>query len=648
MRTIRTLPFLALAGALFLCVGPAASQPLPIDVEVAYRWLDIAGNRDMYRSQVNERSGFLVRSLSFAEHGSTRTKLADRFRLDVSDLGAGPAGAVRLEASRRDLYDLRISYRRTELFSSLPLFANPFFEQGVVPGQQTYDRERHLLNVDVELLPGRAIRPLLGYTWNRSSGPGRTTYTVGGDEFRLDQDLADTEQEIRFGTAFDVGPVSGVVTQGWRKLHETETLSLTPGAGSGNSSGTVLGTPVAAADLRRETTTDATTPVTSAVVTGRIGTRIRLLGSYVRAAVNGDTVADEGIAGMFVSFPLASLFTGTRETTSTRARNAYVSGGGRVEATLVEGVDVRVGYASSERDLDGSALVSTLLLGTVTFGGIAAGDVQRIIDAKTSLERREDVFDARVSARMLGPFALTAGFTQTDEHVSVTPDAAEIVVPGGQGGNFARQIRGLDLGVSLTTAGFTVAGDVRRQRADRPVVRTDFIQRDRYRLRVSWKATRWGRIGATAVQVDSNSEWPDIRMGGRFRQIGGELELTPVKPLRVRFSAGRFQTDRSALYRRPQDFGVDVSRQMEDGRFYEGGVTLALAGFTFDGSYASFDNHGTTPFRIDRARARAEAPVRAHLSVVASFEKDRYLESFAGALGNFDANRYALGVRFTP
>ena len=51
--------------------------------------------------------------------------------------------------------------------------------------------------------PGRSITPILGYTRNAYSGPGRTTYHVGQDEFRISSDLDDIDQEVRAGLAFD-------------------------------------------------------------------------------------------------------------------------------------------------------------------------------------------------------------------------------------------------------------------------------------------------------------------------------------------------------------------------------------------------------------------------------------------------------------
>ena len=88
--------------------------PIPIDVEVGYRWTDISGNEAMYRTQINEDEGLLIRALTIASQD---------FRLDLSDVGVGPASSLRLEARRDGLYRFNVRYRRADAFSALPSIA---------------------------------------------------------------------------------------------------------------------------------------------------------------------------------------------------------------------------------------------------------------------------------------------------------------------------------------------------------------------------------------------------------------------------------------------------------------------------------------------------------------------------------------------
>src|SRR5262245_24401705 len=146
--------FLAVAGVTY--ARATHGQSFPVDVEVGYRWLDISGNEDMYRSQINDRPGFLIRSFAY-DSPEPIGSLFDHVHLDMSDVGAGPAGALRFSANQVDKFRLSFTWRRTQLFSALPAFANPFLADGIIPGQQTYNRTRDIYDANLEILPGHKI-----------------------------------------------------------------------------------------------------------------------------------------------------------------------------------------------------------------------------------------------------------------------------------------------------------------------------------------------------------------------------------------------------------------------------------------------------------------------------------------------------------
>src|SRR3954464_1849702 len=88
-----SLPILAIAFA-------AQAQSVPFDLEVGYRWLDLKGSIQMFRTQISERGGLLLRSFTMSTGDfEGHTSLVDRFRVDASDLGAGTGQSLRLEAS---------------------------------------------------------------------------------------------------------------------------------------------------------------------------------------------------------------------------------------------------------------------------------------------------------------------------------------------------------------------------------------------------------------------------------------------------------------------------------------------------------------------------------------------------------------------
>jgi len=636
--------------SLVLIAAGATAQTIPLEVEAGYRWLDLNGSSDMYRTQINERSGFLIRSLTYSttDFGGN-TNFADHFRLDASDLGVGPAGSLRVDMGKSNLYRFTLGYRQTSAFSALPAFTNPFIGQGIIPGQHTYDRDRRVLDADFEFLKWSSkITPFVGISWNRYSGPGTTTYHVGQDEFLLDSNLSNRDQEVRAGFGFNYGSFYGQLTQGWRNFRDHETLTLAPGAGAGNNLAPILGTPITASSLTRTSRADGHTPFTNAYVTGQFS-RVRLIGNYVRSASNLNGSETEDAAGSFASFGLGRFFTGFNDLIDSRSKNTTWRGGARAEVAIVNDVDFLAGFQREHRSLEGSALINSLFLQSIPFGGANPSDVRTVLNAASALDRDEDVLSAAVSARSLGPFAVRAGASQSRQDVTVSPDLSEIVVPGSsQGGTFSRRVNTIDASGSFARKGFTAGASWWHDKANDPILRTDFLDRDRYRLRGGWAdPTNLFRVGVTAEESRPKNDRAGFAYSANVRQYTADAEIVPNETIHVRASASRFRATSSILFRHPENFTTDTSKNRENGDSLEGGVLFVFAPASVDTSFLRFDNSsGTNPFTIDRFRIRAMFKVVGSTGLTAEWNRDRYSEPLP-SYGNFQADRYGLYLRWT-
>jgi hypothetical protein len=644
----------AILAALAGLPAAALAQTIPVDVEVGYRFVNVDGNEQMYRTQVNEREGLLLNHLDLSLVGSdlgSGSGLFDNLSLHATELGAGPGGMLRLNAKKDDAYTFSLRYMRSELYSALPGFANPFAADGIIPGEHTENRTRNMVDADLRLLPGSVIEPIVGYTYNRDSGPGTTTYHVGQDEFRLGQDWSSTEHEIRVGAAFHAGPIDGEVTQGWRKDSESSSDFLLPGAGDGNNPGTVLGVPVNLTDLSRHQDLDVNTPVTRATVTGNFGDRVKVVAGYYRAAAESDTVEKESLAGDLVAFEISRFYSGLDESSITRARNKAWRASGRIEASILPQLDVVAGYEYRHRELDGYALVSDIFLDSTTFAGQDPRDFLKLLEANTGLERSDKIADVYLVGRPLTGLTLRAGFEQTNEDLTVTPDASEIVVPDGNGGDFSRRIRAYSGGAMFSRGGFRFSGDFRHESADDAVLRVDFLDRNRTRLRAGWSGVKWLDVSITGEQTDAYNDTTSIGYNGRTRQYGADLAVRPAAVLEVRGSAMVFDADSKVTIRQPQDFSLDRSLYSEYGREYAAGASLNLSPVHVDGNYMRMRNEGSFPFALDRISVRAGYDVVKAWTLGFEWLRDKYRENNADGiahLGNFDADRYGVSIRWHP
>jgi hypothetical protein len=649
MRTFRSAFLVAaLASVLVFTLGSAGvarAQAIPFDIEVGYRFLDIIGSEESYRSQINEREGFLVRGFHLGTDGKTNGfPVIDHLRIDGSDLGAGPAGSLRLDAGLTGAYRLRLSYRHLDQFSALAGFANPL---GALTGQQTWDRTRNMVDVNLELLPGAVVTPLFGYTSNNLTGPGYTTTFVGQDEFRLAQDLKVHDQELRVGAGFHAGPFSGEVLQGWRRYRETEKDSLAPGAGAGNNPGTVLDKNLNLSSLTRSSVTDVNTPTTSVLLRGFATDVIQLIGFYVRANASADSTDQENLSGSLVSFPLTRFFTGLADSSSSRVQNTMWRVGGRLEWHVLDGIDVTGGFVRRHATWDGQDIVSSLFTGTTGFTGFTLADIQTILNAQTSVDRTEDVYDVQVAAKAFGPFGVRAGYSRIDQDLTVTEDKSEILVPGGQGGNFTRNINRIEGALTFGSGPFFAAAEASWDDANQAVLRTDYLTRNRERVRATWKGFPWLTIGATGLWVDQKNDTLGINSKGSSRQYTGDLTLTPVKAIRLHGAYSKLQADNTIPIRAPQDFSVLDSVNREDGQMWEAGLGLKLDRIAIDGFWSRFANEGSYEFRLYRGGARVDFDATAHVGLIGEWSIDRYLD-YQISTSSFRANRYGVYLKWRP
>ncbi|KAA0256634.1 MAG: hypothetical protein EDX89_00610 [Acidobacteria bacterium] len=649
MRERRLLAIgLALLAALLL-PAVARAQDAPFSVELGYRFEDISGNEDMYRSQVNEREGFLIRSLTVGTSGLG--SFADSFMVDIKDLGQGsPWGSFRIDMGKQEAYKLRLAYRRTEHYSALPYFANPLLSSGVVPGQHTRDRTRNMLDLDLQITPWKGFVPFVGYTYNRYAGPGTTTYHIGQDEFRLDSDLEETEHEVRVGADFDAGPVWGSVLQGWRFGKGTDDLTLTPGAGNGNNPGSIEGIPVTATAISRTDETDVETPVTNAYVAGRLFKTVKLIGAYVRSAADADATEREDATGNFVSFDIDRFFKGYQENVSSQAESTYWRGSGRIEWNVFKQLDLSVGYQKRSREVDGEALFNELFLQTTLFTGFDPKDVQRSFEAVTSLERTEEIFDALALVRGVGPFDFRLGYYRTAQDVTYDADEEEIVIPIAQEGTWERKLDTFHGGLTFHWICFTLGGDYKYESADTAVMRTDFLDRQQLRLRADWAPREWFRIGGTYEALDFENDTVGIDLDAKYREYAGFLEVKPWKVLTLRLGGSRYEADTTTGYQLPLIWQTTTNVHAEEGTGLDAGLYLDVESFGLRAAYGRYDNEGSYPFTIDRVRVVADWMFVKKVGIVGEWSFDKYREDFASGanLGDYDANRYGVYLRVTP
>jgi len=644
------LPGLVLAGVLAVpSVARAQGQPgMLTDIEVGYRFTSVNGNQEMYRSQINEREGFLIRSMSLVSTDwMDKSPMIDNFRLDAADLGVGNKGLLRLSVGKSGIWRLKARWDQQQLFSALPAFANPFYA-AVVPGQQTYDRNRNIVDADLEILPDCAFSPFVGYTWNQLYGPGRTTMHLGENEYQLNQSLNDVNQEVRVGASFHFAWVAGQFTQGWRKYTGNQSMTLVPGYPLGNNLDP-LGYTQSITSLNDSSQTVTNAPVTNAWLALTPFRGFKLLGAYTTTNSTGSGSATEDAAGKdLVSFDILRIFSALSELTQSEANTKVSRLNGRLEWNIVKGLDLTGGYTHGKRELTGLALVGEMFSGVTTFTGAPVGSLLDLHSAAAQMNRTDDTYDVALSYKLLGPVALRAAFGQTKSDITVER-APSLVIIGGGDGTFQEKVTRYEGGLTFAMAGVTLGGDWRHETGDQAVLRTSFTTRDRIRARLGFKLAGWLNLGGVAEWIDYKNDLPGIGLDGKTRNYYGNIDIVPAKWIAIHGMFGRTTADSTIPVKLPYTYRNDwvTSANSELGNSAEGSIDLNLGPISLTGGLGTFQNTGSYGFRIDRQFARANLDFTKVVGLVGEWRHDEFREKGVTPMGNYDANRYGIYLRYS-
>lgn len=626
--------------------GSAFAQSTQFSLELGYQWLDVSGNRDVYRSQVNEDDGALLQGLSLMTIDTSKGgKPFDRIRVSAAGFGGSPQGTFHVDAGLARTYHLRVDYRRASHFNALPDYANPLLGQGVTLGQHTLDRTSDNLNVELELLPGYVVTPLIGYRWYEYGGRARTTYHAGEDDFQLASDLALTVHELRGGFALNLPSFHANVLYGQRSYSQTDKSTLAPGAGGGNLTRLVLGRDINMTDLYRHSKAEGTVPFTTASFSGTLGPMFRLVGSYVRAD-NEVTFSDaENFGGSLASFDLSRFFQRFVGDTRSKVDAPDRRFDTRLEADLVPGLGIELGYTDRQRTQDGWSLLSGTYMQTVNYSGADLKDVQQLIESRSALERNGKTFEATLSSRDLGAVRLFATLASTKEELTVDTAAAEVVIPGGQGGKFERTVDDYSAGMALDLAPVKVSFDYRHQEADELILRTDYRDQDRWRVRLEFTQGSLVRVLGTAERIELENPHEGFNYDAQVRRYGVDVNVTPAEWLTVRLGGSKFDTDSTIKTRNPFDFSLYDSIYAEDGRAFDGSVAIKVGRIGINAGYSRLKNEGAIGLELKRTFASLDLGLAPNFAVVASYDQRKYTEATL-KLANFDATRYGLFLRW--
>lgn len=229
-KTIRSIVATAAIGLISIgAAHPQSATPTPkpaadttgnytisSSVEMGVRGLDVNGDHEKYKSDLNYKAGFRLFDSSFLieDNTSSNFKPFDSALVQTSGWGSDPTGSFRMNLDRTGIYKFDSSVRRVRYFSNLKNYVASFAQPVSGGSEHQYNTLHHFGDFDLTLFPERQFRVRLGYSFNNTQGPGTDTLRFRSDEFQVNSVTDTRSDDFRAGVegtflGFNVGGMFG-------------------------------------------------------------------------------------------------------------------------------------------------------------------------------------------------------------------------------------------------------------------------------------------------------------------------------------------------------------------------------------------------------------------------------------------------------
>ena len=204
-------------------------------VELGVRGLDVNGNHEKYRSDLNYGNGFRIFDSSFmVEDRTAGPKLFNTILVTTTGFGADPTGSFRLNVDKTGLYKFDSNIRKVKYFNFLNNHAAPLpFIGGVPRGQHNFDTEHSFGDFDLTIFPeSNNLRFRLGYSFNDTTGPGTFTTRFQSDEYEVGSHVETGSHDFRAGVEGKLFGFNLGLTYGLRQYDEDTSYFQGPSVGN--------------------------------------------------------------------------------------------------------------------------------------------------------------------------------------------------------------------------------------------------------------------------------------------------------------------------------------------------------------------------------------------------------------------------------
>jgi hypothetical protein len=255
--------------------------------EGGYRFANVTGNHDAYRSAVNYGNGMrLFEGQLRVNSVDGKGSLFDEFAFHTMGQGQDPYQSTTLRIEKNAAYRYDMRFRIVNYFNRLP---------SLWQGEHGLNSERIFQTHELTLFPGRRFEVVLGYDRNNHNGPGFSSEGIASnfgalrrDRFvRLTTNLRQLNNQYRAGVNFRVAGLAVSFLQGFDNYRE-DTLY---GSASALPGGAANVQPVES--IERAEPIHGNTPFTSVVIRTENEHRVGFSGRFTYASGSRNAILGE-------------------------------------------------------------------------------------------------------------------------------------------------------------------------------------------------------------------------------------------------------------------------------------------------------------------------------------------------------------------
>ena len=293
------------AVSLIFAGVPLFAQQASFDF--GYRFVETRGNQDAYRSTVNLGEGPKLFGLNLEYKD---------LQFQMNNWGGDPYNTMRLDAHREKLYRLTWQYRNLAYFNHLPSYGL---------GREFNDLRRRWSDLKLELRRGSRLVPYFGWTHDKGSGRGLSSFVVDSNEYSVSGTLKDRTDLFRGGLRLETSKWHWALEQGGSTFKQDD-MQFNIEPNRGNRSGPFLGEQLLLTDLKAAYDFNGNTIYSKAVVTGNPYSWLDVSGQFLYSQPRVDGRYDLAARGRFVILDTLTFQNSLVATTPVEAKQPHTSG----------------------------------------------------------------------------------------------------------------------------------------------------------------------------------------------------------------------------------------------------------------------------------------------------------------------------------